>query len=64
VNLIERVRPDVLCKGEDYKGKVVVGRELVEAYGGRVVLVPLVPGMSTTLVIERMERSNAKAPVS
>jgi D-beta-D-heptose 7-phosphate kinase / D-beta-D-heptose 1-phosphate adenosyltransferase len=62
VKLIERVRPDILCKGEDYKGKVVVGREIVEAYGGRVVLVPLVPGMSTTLVIERLERSNAKSP--
>lgn len=59
IALIERVRPDVLCKGEDYKGKVVVGREVVEGYGGRVELVPLLPGMSTTHVIERIEKANA-----
>ena len=54
IALIERVRPDVLCKGEDYKDKVVVGREIVEAYGGRVELVELLPGLSTTHVIERI----------
>ena len=54
IALIERVRPDVLCKGEDYKDKVVVGREVVEAYGGRVELVELLPGLSTTHVIERI----------
>ena len=55
IALIQRVRPDVLCKGEDYKDKVVVGREVVEAYGGRVELVELLPGLSTTHVIERIE---------
>lgn len=64
VKLIEQVRPDILCKGEDYKGKVVVGRELVEAYGGRVELIPLLPGMSTTSIVGRIERSNQKQPVS
>jgi D-beta-D-heptose 7-phosphate kinase / D-beta-D-heptose 1-phosphate adenosyltransferase len=62
VKLIERVRPDVLCKGEDYRGKVVVGREIVEAYGGRVELVPLLAGMSTTNLIDRIERGNSKQP--
>jgi D-beta-D-heptose 7-phosphate kinase/D-beta-D-heptose 1-phosphate adenosyltransferase len=62
VQLIERVRPDVLCKGEDYRGKVVVGREVVESYGGVVQLVPLLPGMSTTHVIDRIERAS-RAPV-
>ncbi|MBL4850478.1 MAG: bifunctional heptose 7-phosphate kinase/heptose 1-phosphate adenyltransferase [Planctomycetes bacterium] len=51
---IERLRPDILCKGEDYRGKVVVGRELVEGYGGRVELVELVPGVSTTNIIARI----------
>lgn len=58
IALIERVRPDVLCKGEDYKGKVVVGREVVESYGGRVELIPLLPGMSTTHLIDRIEKAN------
>ncbi len=52
--LIDRLRPDVLCKGEDYRGKVVVGRELVEGYGGRVELVELLPGLSTTNIISRI----------
>ncbi|MCO5171537.1 MAG: D-glycero-beta-D-manno-heptose 1-phosphate adenylyltransferase [Planctomycetes bacterium] len=64
VALIERVRPDVLCKGEDYRGKVVVGRELVEGWGGRVELVPLLPGKSTTNVIDRIERAGGRSPVA
>ena len=54
VALIERVRPDVLCKGEDYRTKAVVGRELVEGYGGRVELVELLPGVSTTNIISKI----------
>lgn len=54
---IERLRPDILCKGEDYADKVVVGRELVEGYGGRVELVELVPGVSTTNIIARISAS-------
>ena len=55
VSLILQVHPDVLCKGEDYATKLVVGRAEVEAYGGRVELVELLPGMSTTHVIARIE---------
>ena len=57
ISLIEHVRPDVLCKGEDYATKVVVGRELVEGYGGRVELVELLPGVSTTNIIARITES-------
>jgi D-beta-D-heptose 7-phosphate kinase/D-beta-D-heptose 1-phosphate adenosyltransferase len=53
-SVIRRVRPDVLIKGEDWKDKGVVGREFVESIGGRVVLVPLVEGVSTTHLIERI----------
>ncbi len=60
IALIERLRPDVLCKGQDYAGKVVVGRELVEGWGGRVELVPLLPGMSTTHVIQRIAEAGPK----
>jgi D-beta-D-heptose 7-phosphate kinase/D-beta-D-heptose 1-phosphate adenosyltransferase len=52
--LIRRVRPDVLVKGEDWANKGVVGRAFVESSGGRVVLVPLVAGLSTTNLIERI----------
>jgi D-beta-D-heptose 7-phosphate kinase / D-beta-D-heptose 1-phosphate adenosyltransferase len=48
--LVRRVRPDVLIKGEDYRGKTVVGRE----DAGRVELAPLVKGMSTSEIIRRI----------
>jgi D-beta-D-heptose 7-phosphate kinase/D-beta-D-heptose 1-phosphate adenosyltransferase len=52
--LLEDLRPDVLVKGEDWRDKGVVGRALVESYGGRVVLAPLLEGRSTTGTIERL----------
>jgi len=52
--LIRRLKPDVLVKGQDWAEKGVVGREEVEAYGGRVLLLPLVEGLSTTALIERI----------
>lgn len=54
-SLIRKIRPDVLLKGEDWAEKGVVGREFVEASGGRVVLLPLVEGLSTTKIIERVQ---------
>jgi D-beta-D-heptose 7-phosphate kinase/D-beta-D-heptose 1-phosphate adenosyltransferase len=48
------VRPDVLVKGQDYTAREVVGRELVEAGGGHVVLLPLLPGRSSTSLVERI----------
>jgi D-beta-D-heptose 7-phosphate kinase / D-beta-D-heptose 1-phosphate adenosyltransferase len=55
--LIRTVRPDVLIKGEDWRHKGVVGREFVESYGGRVVLAPLVKGLSTTALVDRIRRT-------
>ncbi len=52
--LIKAVQPDVLVKGDDYAGKEVVGRETVEARGGKVVLAPFLQGRSTTGTIGRM----------
>ncbi len=52
--LIHRLRPDVLVKGEDWAKKGVVGAEFVKSIGGRVVLLPLVEGLSTTKLIERL----------
>jgi D-beta-D-heptose 7-phosphate kinase/D-beta-D-heptose 1-phosphate adenosyltransferase len=51
--LIARVKPTVLVKGGDYTREQVVGREIVEALGGEVVLIDIVPGHSTTSMVER-----------
>jgi len=50
--LIEALLPDVLVKGADYALEDIVGRELVEARGGRVERVPLVPGVSTSALLD------------
>jgi D-beta-D-heptose 7-phosphate kinase/D-beta-D-heptose 1-phosphate adenosyltransferase len=55
--LIEAVTPHVLAKGEDWRDKGVVGRDWVEAHGGQVLLVPLVPGRSTTNVVDKILKS-------
>lgn len=52
--LIREIAPDVLVKGADWAAKGVVGRELVEARGGRVVLVPLLEGRSTTGTLAKL----------
>jgi len=52
-DVIDAILPDVLVKGGDYRPEDVVGREAVEAAGGRVVLVPLVEGHSTTGMVNR-----------
>ncbi|MCP4247934.1 MAG: D-glycero-beta-D-manno-heptose 1-phosphate adenylyltransferase [bacterium] len=57
--LIRQVRPDVLVKGADWADKGVVGGQFVEANGGRVVLVPLVEGRSTTGLIEKIAGGKA-----
>ena len=53
--LIEFVQPDVLVKGGDYRPEDIVGHDVVEAWGGKVVTIPLVEGYSTTSIIERMK---------
>ncbi len=52
--LLEMLRPDVLVKGGDYSREGVVGGDFVESYGGRVVLIAPVEGVSTTKTIEKM----------
>jgi len=53
LELIRRLRPSVLVKGGDYRRHQVVGRDVIEAQGGEVILVDLVPGFSTTRIVER-----------
>lgn len=52
---IEKVKPDVLVKGQDWADKGVIGRQFVESGGGKVVLAPLVEGKSSTSTIEKMQ---------
>jgi D-beta-D-heptose 7-phosphate kinase / D-beta-D-heptose 1-phosphate adenosyltransferase len=52
--VLQTVRPHVLVKGGDYQPSEVVGRELVEAGGGRVVIVPLTPEKSTSSLVARI----------
>jgi D-beta-D-heptose 7-phosphate kinase / D-beta-D-heptose 1-phosphate adenosyltransferase len=54
LQLIEAIRPDVLVKGADYAPEDVVGGDLVRSYGGRLVLVPVEAGQSTTRTILRI----------
>ncbi len=54
LELIRSLKPHVLVKGMDWKDKGVVGRDVVEAYGGRVALIELLDGRSTTSTIERI----------
>ncbi len=54
---LKAVRPHVLVKGGDYRPEQIVGRELVEAQGGRVAVVPLVPDKSTSALVERIRSS-------
>jgi D-beta-D-heptose 7-phosphate kinase/D-beta-D-heptose 1-phosphate adenosyltransferase len=53
IQLITQIRPDVLVKGADYTREQVVGHEIVEAYGGEVRLVDILPGFSTTSLVDR-----------
>ncbi|OGX90422.1 hypothetical protein BEN49_22805 [Hymenobacter coccineus] len=54
--LIEAVRPDVLVKGNDYAIDGIVGHEFVLNNGGQVLTVPLVPGYSTSRIVEKIRR--------
>jgi bifunctional ADP-heptose synthase (sugar kinase/adenylyltransferase) len=56
--LLRVIRPDVLVKGGDWPIDRIIGRDVVERRGGTVKTIPLVPGMSTTALIQRI-RSQA-----
>lgn len=52
--LVQAVRPDVLVKGGDYTRATIAGADFVESYGGSVQVIDLVPGHSTTDIVERL----------
>ena len=57
-NLISAIRPDVLVKGGDWHTEKIIGSDMVEEAGGRVVVVPYIKGFSTTEIIERIKNSD------
>jgi len=56
-DIIRRVQPDVLVKGADWAADAIVGRDIVEARGGKVVRIPIEPGYSTTAIMEKIRSS-------
>jgi len=56
LSLIEMVQPDILVKGGDWPIEGIVGREVVEGRGGRVLSISLVEGLSTTDIISRVAK--------
>lgn len=54
LELIQALQPDVLVKGGDYTPETVVGREIVERRGGHLVLIPFLPGHSTSRIEQRI----------
>ena len=55
--LLRRLRPHILVKGADWSSTQIIGRELVERDGGRVVRLPLLRGYSTSRLVERIRRN-------
>jgi D-beta-D-heptose 7-phosphate kinase / D-beta-D-heptose 1-phosphate adenosyltransferase len=60
LDLLRALKPDILVKGSDYALDDVVGRDVVESYGGKVALVDLVPGFSTTSIVESILRGHGR----
>jgi D-beta-D-heptose 7-phosphate kinase/D-beta-D-heptose 1-phosphate adenosyltransferase len=59
--LIERLVPDVLIKGRDYRRETIVGRATVEEAGGKVITLPLLRTLSTSNLVRRALRSGRRA---
>lgn len=54
LSIIEKINPTVLVKGADYSPENVVGKEIVEKNGGKLVLIPFLTGYSTTTILEKL----------
>jgi rfaE bifunctional protein nucleotidyltransferase chain/domain len=58
LDLIKALAPDVLVKGADYSPDAIVGADWIGSRGGRVVRIPLVPGFSTSALMERLRATS------
>ena len=62
LNLITALKPDILIKGADWKGKSIVGQDVVESHGGKVELIKYLSGFSTTHIIQSILEKCKKSP--
>jgi D-beta-D-heptose 7-phosphate kinase/D-beta-D-heptose 1-phosphate adenosyltransferase len=58
LELVNTLKPDVIVKGGDYTEATIVGADEVKSWGGRVVVVPLTPGQSTTAIIRKLSEAS------
>lgn len=58
LELVKTLKPDVIVKGGDYTESMIVGAAEVKSWGGRVVVVPLTPGQSTTAIIRKLSEAS------
>ncbi len=56
LELIKLLKPDVLVKGGDYASEAVIGKDFVEGYGGRVCIIPLLEGISTSDLVNKIKK--------
>lgn len=61
LELIKAIAPDVLVKGGDYKVEDIAGAKEVIAAGGKVIINPILPGFSTTSIINKFQKPNTSA---
>ena len=54
--LIQIIKPDFLIKGGDYKKKDIVGNDIVSSYGGETIIIPLIDGLSSTNIINKINK--------
>lgn len=57
IKTIKQINPDIIVKGGDYTKKQVVGKEYVESYGGRVVIIPVLENFSTTSLVDKIKKT-------
>ena len=62
LSLIQAIKPDILVKGADWEEKNIIGSDVVKTYGGEIVRIKLVPGISTSSIIRRILKLYGKGP--
>jgi D-beta-D-heptose 7-phosphate kinase/D-beta-D-heptose 1-phosphate adenosyltransferase len=62
LDIIAQIKPDILVKGGDWTVETIVGRDIVESYGGKVLSLPLTEGVSTTAIVNDIASHLSKQP--
>jgi len=60
LELIKTLKPDILTKGGDWKTKDIVGADVVQSYGGKIISIPYIEGYSTSSIISKIQRVNLR----